>query len=69
MQILNLIRPEKSDVKYEVIQFPDDKPHIVLNGIDRKGDLTVVCRICNPTDLFILMQVGDILNRQGGLFH
>ena len=68
MQILNLIRPEKSDVKYEVIQFPDGEPHIVLNGIDRKDDLTVVCRICNPTDLFILMQVGDILNRQGILF-
>lgn len=65
MQILNLIRPEKSDVKYEVIQFPDGEPHIVLNGIDRKDDLTVVCRICNPTDLFILMQVGDILNRLG----
>lgn len=68
MQVLNLIRPEKSDVKYEVIQFPDGEPHIVLNGIDRKDDLTVVCRICNPTDLFILMQVGDILNRQGILF-
>ena len=36
MQILNLIRPEKSDVKYEVIQFPDGEPHIVLNGIDRR---------------------------------
>lgn len=68
MQVLNLIRPEKSDVKYEVIQFPDGEPHIVLNGIDRKDDLTVVCRVCNPTDLFILMQVGDILNRQGILF-
>lgn len=58
MQISNLIRPEKSDVKYEVIQFPDGEPHIVLNGIDRKDDLTVVCRICNPTYLFILMQGG-----------
>lgn len=39
--------------------------HIVLNGIDRKDDLTVVCRVCNPTDLFILMQVGDILIMAG----
>lgn len=68
MKILNLIKPEKSDVKYEVIQFPDGEPHIVLKDIDRKDDLIVVCRICNPTDLFILMQVGDILNRQGVLF-
>lgn len=63
MQVLNLIRPEKSDIKFKIIQFPDGEPHIVLNGIDRKDDLTVVCRVCNPTDLFILMQVGDILNR------
>lgn len=68
MQVLNLVRPKESDIKYEIIQFPDGEPHIVLNGIDRKDDLTVVCRVCNPTDLFILMQVGDILNRQGILF-
>lgn len=69
MQVLNLIRPEKSSVKYKIIQFPDGEPHIVLKGIDRKDNLSVICRICNPTDLFILMQVGDILNRQGVLFN
>lgn len=68
MQVLNLIRPEDSDIKYEIIQFPDGEPHIVLKSIDRKDDVTVVCRVANPTDLFILMQVGDILNRQGVLF-
>ena len=68
MQVLNLIRPEKSSIKYKVIQFPDGEPHIVLKNIDRKDNLSVICRICNPTDLFILMQVGDILNRQGVLF-
>lgn len=69
MQILNLIRPEKSEVKYEIIQFPDGEPHITLYDIDRKDNLNIVCRICNPTDLFILMQVGDILNRQGVSFN
>ena len=68
MQVLNLIRPEKSSVKYRVIQFPDGEPHIILENIDRKDDLSVTCRVCNPTDLFILMQVGDILNRQGVSF-
>jgi hypothetical protein len=68
MQVLNLIRPEKSSVKYRVIQFPDGEPHIVLENIDRKDNLSVICRVCNPTDLFILMQVGDILNRQGVSF-
>lgn len=53
MQVLNLIRPEKSSVKYKVIQFPDGEPHIALKNIDRKDNLSVICRICNPTDLFI----------------
>lgn len=35
MQVLNLIRPEKSSVKYKVIQFPDGEPHIALKNIDR----------------------------------
>lgn len=68
MQVLNLIRPEKSDVKYNIIQFPDGEPHIILENIDRKDDVTIVCRICDPIDLFVLMQVGDILNRQSVLF-
>lgn len=63
MQVLNLVRPEKSDVKFNIIQFPDGEPHIVLDGINRKDGVEVTCRITNPNDLFILMQVGDILNR------
>lgn len=45
MQILNLIRPEKSDVKYEVIQFPDGEPHIALKNIDRKDNMTCVMEV------------------------
>lgn len=69
MAVLNLIRPENSEIKYNIIQFPDGEPHIVLGEIDRKKEVDVLCRITNPTDLFILMQVGDILNRQGVLFN
>ena len=68
MQVLNLVRPENSDIKYDIIQFPDGEPHIVLKEVNRKDDVAVICRVANPTDLFILMQVGDILNRQGVLF-
>lgn len=68
MQILDLIRPMESDIKYEMITFPDGEPHIKLGNIDRKDEVRVKCRIKNPTDLFILMQVGDILNRQGVAF-
>lgn len=63
MRILNLVRPEKSDIKFEIITFPDGEPHIKLEGIDRKDKVIVVCRITSPKDLFILLQIGDILNR------
>ena len=42
MQVLNLIRPEKSSVKYKVIQFPDGEPHIALKNIDRKDNLSLL---------------------------
>lgn len=68
MNILNLINKEKSDISYEIITFPDGEPHIKLIDLDRKKDVSIICRIANPTDLFILMQVGNILNRQGIIF-
>lgn len=68
MQILNLIRPEKSDIKYNIINFPDGEPHIVLEEVNRKDRVMVVCRITAPRELFILLQVGDILNRQAVIF-
>lgn len=64
MQILNLIRLKESTVKYNIINFPDGEPHIVLGEINRKEEVNVICRVVNPSDLYILMQVGDILNRQ-----
>lgn len=42
MQVLNLIRPENSDIKYDIIQFPDGEPHIVLKEINRKDDVAFV---------------------------
>lgn len=64
MQKINLINVNKSDVKYELTTFPDGEPHIKLDEIDRKDDYKVICRITNPTELFVLMQVADILDRQ-----
>ena len=64
MQKLNLVNIEKSDIKYEVFHFPDGEVHIKLSEINRKDDVNVICRITNAEELFILMQVGDILNRQ-----
>lgn len=64
MQTLDLINYNKSDIKYKLVNFPDGEPHIILNEIDRKDSIHINCRICNPNDLFILLQIGDVLNRQ-----
>ena len=61
---INLIDVEKSDIKYVTTTFPDGEPHITLDEINRKENYKVICRITNPTELFLLAQVGDILNRQ-----
>lgn len=63
--ILNLIRPEKSEISYEIFHFPDGEVHIKLGEINRKDFVQVKCRIRNAEELFIIVQVGDILNRQG----
>lgn len=68
MQVLNLIRPEKSDIKFKIIQFPDGEPHIVLEEVNRKKRVDIICRVANPNDLFILLQVEDILKRQEVVF-
>lgn len=63
MQILNLTNPAKSDISWERICFPDGEVQIRLGEIDRKATMSVRCRITSAEDLFILMQVADILNR------
>ena len=65
LQTLNLLNPQKSDISVRMLTFNDGEPHIWLDNIDRKAYVHVWCRVANPNDLFILMQVGDILNRQG----
>ena len=69
MQTINLMHPENSDVKYELIQFPDGEPHLkFISEINHKEKFSVISRITNPIDLFILMQAGRILNRHGVQF-
>lgn len=66
--IINLINPVRSQVKYELTVFPDGEPHIKLEEIDRKKEYHIVCRITNPSELFVLAQVGYILKRQDVIF-
>lgn len=49
---------------YEVISFPDGEKHLKINELDRKDTVEIIFRISNSDDLFLLMQLSDILNRQ-----
>lgn len=64
MQIINLISKDKGDIVYDIINFSDGEKHIkFITEINRKDSVKVICRITSMDELFILMQVGDILNR------
>lgn len=61
---LNLINLENSDIKYTIFSFPDGEKQISIDSeIDRKKEIVVICRVTNAEELFILMQVNDILSR------
>jgi len=64
MQIINLINKDKGDIVYDIINFSDGEKHLkFITEINRKDSVKVICRITSMDELFILMQVGDILNR------
>lgn len=64
MQVINLINKDKGNIVYDIINFSDGEKHIkFITDIDRKDQVKVVCRITSMDELFLLMQVGDILNR------
>lgn len=65
MQTLNLANQENSDIKYTISHFPDGEVQITLGGFSHKDDVEVLCRITSAEDLFLLMQVNDILTRHG----
>ena len=65
MKLLNLINLNKSEIKYNLTRFPDGEPQISFpNEFNRKDSVKVICRITSAEELFILIQIGDILDRQ-----
>ena len=68
MQQLNLVHLEDSDIKYSISKFPDGEVQISLGEFSHKEQIQVKCRITNAEDLFILMQVLDILDRHEVLY-
>ena len=68
MQKLNLVHLEDSDIKYSISRFPDGEIQISLEEFSHKEQVSVECRITNAEDLFVLMQVLDILDRHEVLY-
>lgn len=65
-QIIDLVHKEDSTIDYEVITFPDGQIHFKMTGtINHKYPITVKCRIRNGNELFLILQVLDVLNRHG----
>lgn len=60
MQVIDFVRGKG----YEVISFPDGEKHLRIQELNRKDTVAIRCRIKSSDDLFLLMQLSDILNRQ-----
>lgn len=69
MQTLNLINSERGNIKYSISRFPDGEVQITVGEFSRKDIVEVNCRITNAEELFILMQVADILSRHEVEWH
>lgn len=68
MQQLNLVHLEDSNIKYSISRFPDGEVQISLEEFSHKEQVLVKCRVTNAEDLFILMQVLDILDKHEVLY-
>lgn len=60
MQIIDT----RTGLGYKIIKFPDGESHLVLTNIDRKDSVIITCRIRNGEELFLMMQLSDVLKRQ-----
>lgn len=70
MKQINLISLEKSEIKYRIDRFPDGEVQFVLTEeLNRKDEYHVECRVTSAEELFILLQVGDILDRQAVIWN
>lgn len=63
---LNLVDLSKSDFKYSIYNYPDSEKHIVLHGTNwnKYKSINVITRISSMDDLFILLQVNQILQHE-----
>jgi ribose-phosphate pyrophosphokinase len=70
MKIFDLINPEKSDIIFKTMAFPDSQPHIKIDaanaaGINRSEHLKVLARIASSNDLLMALFVKNTLDYLG----
>jgi ribose-phosphate pyrophosphokinase len=67
--MIKLISNDK-EIGIEIMRFPDGEVQPVIEEYNRKSvpDVTIITRITNAEELFILIQVIDILKRNGTRF-
>lgn len=65
MKTLNLQYPERSDIKYNIIKFPDGELQLDIETplINFKDEIVIRTRIASMNDLFVLLQATNILER------
>jgi ribose-phosphate pyrophosphokinase len=67
MNTLNLIYPDRSDIGFTVITFPDGQPHIKIDvasagKLDKQAPLRILTRIENPAALMMVLLVKNTLD-------
>jgi ribose-phosphate pyrophosphokinase len=58
------IRTPSDSVKYQRFTFPDGQPHFTIEPFEG-FEATIEASICNPTELFDVLLVHEVLSRQG----
>lgn len=67
MKTINLARQDYSGINYKIHHFPDGQVQLEITEClcNFKDDLRVITRLNNGNDLFLLLQLDDILKRNG----
>ena len=60
MKVINI----NKEIGCKVSIFPDGELHLTIDELDRKDPVAVVANLTSSSDIFLLMQLSDILNRQ-----
>ncbi|RYF96492.1 MAG: hypothetical protein EOO02_22065, partial [Chitinophagaceae bacterium] len=69
MNTLNLVYPEKSDIAFTTMIFPDGQPHIKidvasLSVLDRSEPIRIFTRLASSNDLMLAVFIKNTLDYQ-----